>query len=218
MGIEHGLGKVLYDLVIALVVGGLTGVVTGLVVEKMIRRREDKRWASTKNVLYVAILRILDRLLFQAVPDEFKGQAGKICVFSKTAYIGLKFEPENEYVFSGLDLLPIIKKRLAQLSLNKPQPLRSDPYLGMSPVIEAREKLETVFQTYGPVAEPTLRGILLHFMSSAKTLEEWETMNVDLHNAEYGDRYVLQFIITLRLANEVREAIIAQGILSTHVP
>jgi hypothetical protein len=73
--IEHGLGKILYDLVIAIVFGGLIGVVTGLCVDRIIKRRDDARWQSVRRLYYVAISGILGRLLNEAVPSDLKASA-----------------------------------------------------------------------------------------------------------------------------------------------
>jgi hypothetical protein len=215
--IEHGLGKVLYDLTIAVIVGGLTGVVSGLYVDSKIRRREEKRWAATRNTYYLAILGIIDRLQYQAVPEVFRGKGGKICVFSQTAYVGLKFEPRNKQVFwSASDWLPIIKPLLEKTSAAKT--LRSEPYLLMLPLTDALANLETLFRTYGPVADPELGKSLGEAIASAISFIDFDGMNVDWKDPDHWARYFWQMLVTLRLFNEVREKIIKKGRLSDRPP
>ena len=52
--------KLIYDLLIAL----FTGVVIGLFVDTLIKRREEERWRPIRNSLYATLLRPIDELLY----------------------------------------------------------------------------------------------------------------------------------------------------------
>jgi hypothetical protein len=152
-------------------------------------------------------LEILDQLLVECVPPELKGKAGKICVFSKEAYLRLKFEPLYDGVFFDSGWLEQVR---AKLEKSPPE----EPHFLMRPVRDSINALGSLFQAYGPVDEPRLRKKVGEFMAGATTFEsigrrnaDWKTMNADWYT-----------LIILRLANELREEIIMRGRLTDRLP
>jgi hypothetical protein len=212
--IEHGCGKVLYDLAIALV----TGIIAGFVVDFLIRRREHERWLDVTNVYYLAILKILDDLLDKSVPTEFKGATKNFAVFGKRAWFRVKFKPKHSSVFEGLDPEWLFKIRELLAKVSASHPLQSEPLLLMGPLGEATMQLEALTQTYGPVGEPKLREKLGGSISRSLSFRSLDVSDTNWKSPDYADRYFIQLIIVMRSFNELREGIISKGELTDHPP
>jgi hypothetical protein len=206
--IEQDLGKILYDLVIAIVFGGTVGVVTGLYVERIIKRRDDARWRSVRRLYYVAISGILGRLLNDAVPNDLKARGESVT--DPLPIEATNFKPKTEAFFYEFHTWhPIIEDLLGRVSPTKP--LNSEPLLLIEPLRKAIEALEKLFRTYGPVGDPELAKLIgtivtmsIRFNDFAASTADWKYPN-NVHD------YYNQVVILLRLSYELRTKIMASG-------
>ncbi len=205
--IEHGPWKVAYDVGIALVFG----LVTGLVVDHLIKRRKAARRQAATDSSYAEIVKILDRMLNQAVPKNFKtDEKKKFCIFGERAVAPLTFKPDDPNLFYNLQRwLPVVHE--LQDRVGSVKPLSSEPHLLLGPLTSALGSLEILFLTYGPVTDPELLEKLGAFVGRAKTFKDFETARVDWKDREHGDRYFAQMIVLLQLAYDLREYLIARG-------
>jgi hypothetical protein len=206
--IDRGLGKILYDLVIAIVFGSLIGIVTGLYVDHTIKRRNDARWRSVRRLYYFAISGILGRLLNEAVPGDLKARSGSVT--DPLPGESTEFEPKSEDIFyDRSSWQPLIEDLLGRVSPTRP--LNSEPLLVIEPLRKAIEALEKLFYTYGPVGDPKLAASIGAIVTMSIQFNEFAASRTDWKYRNNVYDYYNQVVILLRLSYELRAMILASG-------
>jgi hypothetical protein len=215
--------KFLYDLFIASLTGIVTGILTGLYVDRRIKSRERQRLAPATNTMYVEVIDAINQLTKQTLPARFF-TATKLCEFSSAATAYFIVELTDRTVFdwnttSYRELQEELTQSLTDLDdqdedNDKPQTSRLKPRQ-MDPLAKAKQRLADVFYKHGPILDPRLR-------------EQLAVLNVRLTGTlEFGDRtrdwqksdnrklFVEQLIDVLHQADNVRRDLYPLGKIQT---
>lgn len=220
MGDDFSLTKFLYDFVI---VGLASGTVSGFLVDRFIRYREERRWEPARNLLYVAILNILKDFtwIITSISVDRK------LVWDKTTKVYLfggseLFQPFQELVDpaqltnTNAALVAALRSqwlagaefdRANNAATAKPAP----PPPQLDALKRAKEAMERVFQTYGILFDAELRTTVGRFSAHLDAVINYANGDFDWLDNSKNTLYIDQLIDLLRMAFAIRTSLIKFG-------
>ena len=199
-------GKVIYDVLMAL----LTGVFAGFLVELILRRRERVRKAQVMQLLSSELLKLTDEFLILTLPIECLVRSPRWYVFGPNLDTFVALDTADSSLFE--DETPAHRKLREAAKSER----RQSRVTQVEQLMRSRNDIEGVYQRYGQYLDPEGSALLARLHKSIRNAIFYDLLSEKRANREeFQDAYVSELMEAWRSAYRIHSAKIRQGRILT---